>query len=261
MRDHNFRIIQDDIQGHLKPRVIPIPVADACPKEGIWTGNNCLGIRTTYNYAVQDRPQSIIKLPEWGFPEPWSVTLGVHYPASDVATPENFALVGYIETGVGGGMQEFQVDWKNGVTFSRVMNTLNLYVLAETIYPSLGPFNLPPRLQLSAMVARGTCVSNATRTLRGTLDTNGEYDIPSFATKVTIIGRTMTDAVLFGVGKYIEFWSKKGSVIGGSLIGRCDMEIIRNTAGYPIPEGARRIRFTGYAGVGFEAALQFALQL
>lgn len=128
---------------------------------GPWTNSNNFGAEVAFTPDEQAR-QRIIKLPEWGDPVVWTVSLGIEYteedwPLDGGGRSRGFEIVGEVSYGVGGATQTVEVDWVQGTTFSVPMNAIS--VDAAYIFPfgvGEGPEPQQPRdLRLSVLLARG----------------------------------------------------------------------------------------------------------
>lgn len=144
---------------------IPEPSANVYvqpARHGIWSDSNNFGAEISFD-PDQDNRQRVIKLPEWGEPVVWTVSLGIDYneldwPAGSPGGQRGFEIVGEVTYGVGGATQTVEVDWIQGTTFSVPMNAISVdafyafpFVLSE------GPRTQQPLdLRLSVLLARGT---------------------------------------------------------------------------------------------------------
>lgn len=100
-------------------------VAIVEPSVGVWTGNNNFGYQTGFAPDVNNR-QTILKMPEWGFPRLWTISLELE---NTVTEYDGFNITAVIEFGVGGSLQTVRCDWINGTTLTVVANAIN--VIAE----------------------------------------------------------------------------------------------------------------------------------
>ncbi len=108
------------------PATPPTPFANAHPRKGPWSGNNQLGYKLPFAPDANNR-QTVLKLDEWGYPEVWTISLGIEgFPA---ARFNGFGVRANISFGDGGSTQTIDVDWRNGTQVSLVMNAVN--VIAE----------------------------------------------------------------------------------------------------------------------------------
>ena len=136
------------------------------PGHGPWSGSNNFGAEVVFAPDQENR-QRIIKLPEWGEPVVWTVSLGIEYteeawPAGGPFGQRGFEIIGEVSYGVGGATQAIEVDWMQGTTFSVPMNAIS--VDAFYAFPfdlSEGPkAALPLDLRLSVLLGRGGASTN-----------------------------------------------------------------------------------------------------
>jgi hypothetical protein len=119
----------------LSPRIQVEPA-----KTGFWAGNNSFGNKTLFNPSLMSR-QIVGKLPEWAWPQIWTVQLGVqNYPDPGF----NGNLFAEIEFGSGGTTDTVEIDWAQGTSISLPMNAANVYVHWDT-----GPNLTPPNVDLN----------------------------------------------------------------------------------------------------------------
>ena len=131
------------------------------PPHGPWSSSNNFGAEVRFAPDEQSR-QRILKLPEWGDPVVWTVSLGIDYsedawPAGGPLGQRAFEIIAEVSYGVGGATQTIEVDWIQGATFSVPMNAIS--VDAFYAFPfdlSEGPrAALPLDLRLSVLLGRG----------------------------------------------------------------------------------------------------------
>jgi len=123
---------------------------------GLWSGNNNFGCETSFRPDVRNR-QQILKLPEWGEPAVWTVSLGIDYsegawPASVV---RGFEIVGEITYGTGGAAETIVLDWIQGSTFSLPMNAISVNAFYTVLTSEAPPPVQPNDLTLRVLLARG----------------------------------------------------------------------------------------------------------
>jgi hypothetical protein len=177
-------------------------------KKGPWSGNNNLGIERAFSPDANNR-QTILKLPEWGFPEIWTLCLGMNdysLEPSQVA----FSVTAELEFGCGGVIQTVSVDWLQGMSVSLPMNALNVIASYRTGSGEAGT-NIPSDLRLRASLVRGR-MARAVPTLTylfGPSPQETEVEIPKFAQYATIIPRFslpgQTPFQFYSSGGYAEF--------------------------------------------------------
>lgn len=142
----------------------PIAVIPVEAKNGPWTGNQNLGSSRVWTIASLNR-QTIFKMPEWGMPRVWTVSLGLR-TQGEVAAGNQCEFTAELVFGSGGTTQQVDLDWVTGSSISVPANTLE--VVARQMSPlSLAvPGNPPPTIELSVMVAHGAIgTPTATRTV------------------------------------------------------------------------------------------------
>jgi hypothetical protein len=125
---------------------------------GFWSGNNNFGFETLFRPEAGNR-QQIVKLPEWGEPAVWTVSLGIDYTetgwAGGVGNVRGFEVVGEINYGIGGATQTVLLDWIQGTTFSVPMNAISVNAFYSVLTSESGPTVQPSDLKLRVLLARG----------------------------------------------------------------------------------------------------------
>jgi hypothetical protein len=251
-------------------------------RTGPWTGNNNLGIERAFAPDA-DNHQTILKMPEWGFPEVWTLSLGLTYDEhlSALTIGAAFGIVAELQFGSGGCIQFAEVDWLQGTTLSLPMNALNV-VASYDIFLDRDPdepdpgFELPNGIRLRATLVRGAHGrTHATRTYRGLT-----APIPPFAKSLKVFPAYESLAASRAADFYssnvrVEFTSlASDGVAAGTTVALMDLcqcteylDVIERTCGrpveIPIPERARGVRLvTPSLGVTpLATILQFQLSL
>jgi hypothetical protein len=150
------RVAEMGLEGRAAGAPAPAHVVTEEPKGGVWTGNNNLGYEVAFAPNADNR-QTILKMPEWGFPETWTISLGITESVPvDPATFNGRNITAIIEFGVGGITQTIEVDWKLGTQITLVTNSLN--VIAEFANIDIGAGE--GDFKLSVQVCRGNRPSN-----------------------------------------------------------------------------------------------------
>lgn len=174
-------------------------------KNGPWTGNNNLGIERAFSPDANNR-QTVLKLPEWGFPEMWTLCLGMN-DYSTAGGLEGFSVTAEIEFGCGGVIQVVEIDWLQGMCISLPMNALNLVASYRT-GSGEGATIIPDDLRLRASVVRGR--SHRAHPTRTVYFEEGEstIEIPKFSQSVMILpsvgAPVNTPFAFYGAGFYVD---------------------------------------------------------
>ena len=95
------------------------------PITGPWTSNTNLG-RFMPVVVAGTKRQTILSLPEWGFPRQWTVSLGIVNEAHTAASGFSYRVEAEISFGVGGSTQTVRCDWVNGTALSLTMNAIEV---------------------------------------------------------------------------------------------------------------------------------------
>lgn len=229
-------------------------------KQGPWTGNNQLGIERPFS-ADANNEQTILKMDEWGFPEIWTVMLGLVVDPELVGT-DGFSVVARCHAGVGGAQQEFEVDWQNGIAFSTVMNALNVIAFYEDPVGSLAA-----GLRLRVTLGRGRLSTKAaTRTVAISALAGASGDpivIPPFAARVHFLPNEtffpVTPPTLFyDPSNLIRFQRSLTATDGVVVAGDTFLQF---PEGIPIPNGTRTIQFHNGTGSDLSGQAIFSLSL
>ncbi len=156
-------------------------------RKGPWSANNQLGIEQPFEES-SNNAQTILKLDEWGFPEIWTVCLGMA-PLSEF-TGSGFDVTAVILFGAGGITQEVEIDWLCGSAISLPMNAVNV-IAKYNLFSGEAQGEVPADLRLRVSLARGA-LPNArpTRTIV-IQDAVTHIEIPPFAKEVTITPREL----------------------------------------------------------------------
>lgn len=188
----------------------------AYPRTGVWSGHNQLGFEIPYDPNATTA-QTVLKLDEWGFPEVWTVSLGIRYQ-HELLDGEFFDCTAEIDFGSGGIMQTFDVDWVDGTVFSLPMNALNVRARWNDAAAALG-LGAPGGIQISTILSRGAPArSRATLSKFFALVHAGEspststglpHDkIPRFAKSAQVVPSTAADVgILYGANFELSFFA------------------------------------------------------
>lgn len=118
------------------PSYVKVAVAEH-ERRGAWSGSNQLGQRqflvagsALTEDAVSAR-QNILKLSEWGFPEVWTVSLGISFREDDPSA-EAANYQAEIVFGSGGATETVVIDWIRGTSISLPMNAVEVNCLYDS---------------------------------------------------------------------------------------------------------------------------------
>lgn len=204
-------------------------------KRGPWTDNAQFGIEQEFAPDANNR-QTILKLPEWGFPQVWSVMLGITIPTTPTL---QYNVMASVEIGVGGTTETVEIDWTNGTAFSLVTNALNI----SAFY--FRSSNIPSGLRLKAMVGRrsipGTAPKRSFSAVIPPLGGTSSFFIEKYTKSFTLLPRS------FSVSPYtadflVQFSTSFTSPIFAEWTG-AQILALGTGATFDIPGGARVIHF------------------
>jgi hypothetical protein len=229
-------------------------------KQGPWSGNNQLGITRAFSANVENE-QTILRLDEWGFPEVWTLTLGINdYSLARNPDPIGFAVTARIDFGAGGAMQTVEIDWLNGTSIPLNMNALN--VVAEyTTGSGEGSTSIPDDLRLTATLGKGHM--SLSEPIRTVVPTEGatSVEIPKFAKSVfgcnTLGLPGSTPFSYYSSGKYVQFTQgpSAGAIISttyltSQFVSSIDFanQLVGGPQWIPVPPFARFLSFLDAAG-------------
>src|SRR4029077_2841797 len=211
------------------------PVQLVPMKRGPWSANNQFGIEQPFSAAANNN-QTILKLPEWEFPQVWSVMLGA--TLSELSTA-SYDIIASIEAGVGGITDTFEVDWQQGIAFSVVANALNITArFGRTT-------SIPSDVRLRAMVGRRPLVASCpTRTFRTTAIDGGNSQritIPKYAKSLTVLPGPAPNNNVYDP---LMLYSITNSISSGFRLNMTGQQILQlgDGARIPIPGGGNFIR-------------------
>jgi hypothetical protein len=256
------RIFEDQFEQRSRELVRTPPSTGAVTiipsKTGPWTGNPNLGIEQPFAASVNNR-QTILKLPEWGFPQVWTVLLGLSFDSNFLNGGSNgFSITAHIEAGAGGAIQLVDVDWVQGTALSLPMNALN--VIAE--YDDTT--DLPPDLRLTVTIAPGkSTYAKPTRTFYMVIApaSQDQIEIPKFAKRVFLCDSVNAGSSVYSANADIRMFSVQG---GGRGIRITGPNLLALGGWLEIPNGARFLTiFNGAVGPApdMQAAVIFELYL
>ena len=239
--ERRAREIQRTPSGMQAVHVVPM-------KSGPWSANNQLGTQVDFNpsAATRNTEQTLLKLDEWGFPEVWSLMLGMTYSDDTwgASAGAAFNIIAKIRAGVGGVTQELEVDWIQGTTLSLPMNALN--VIGEFTASTDTPTDLRVQLSLAKGKVNGRPPQRSFQLAGlapgGGTATSNTIRIPNFTKSVMVVDRAVVTAAnsVFSANFTLRFHpqaaatSTVGAVTGDQLI-----QFASN--GFPIPTFARYV--------------------
>lgn len=233
------------------------PIFDTYPKTGPWSRNNQLGIQQAFAPDTNNL-QTILKLDEWGFPEEWTVTLGIDFDQQKWADTGSgfFGITALINFGVGGATQQVEVDWKQGASITLTMNALNVIARYELVPSESGAtFEAPPDLKLRVTLSKGAG-RNACPTRTYLVGTAGAspaiVPIPPFAKSVYLLpGNSIDPFLLYSSTEGAVFKSSTSSISSSPIatLNRSQFvsylniveEVVGAPMAVPIPEAARAL--------------------
>lgn len=242
------------------PPVFPLPLRN----HPLWSGNNSLGfelpIIDVSETAVFER--TVLKLDEWGMPDVWTVVLSTNFQSQfGINDDQAFLLIGEIEFGAGGAVDQVTVDWLNGTVLRLPMNALSVKVRGVAGDPAGGagseiPEGLAVRVLLSKANHSGLTpqlTSAGQVASGGGLDpSSGATTIPKYAKSFRPMARTdAAAAALFAATNFWQFYGTRG--VGGTLLGSIrasdSLNYLASLGGIPIPNSARFVILNDNAAV------------
>lgn len=246
--DDQFEMRSRELQS--KPSNL-IPVTIAQNRSGAWSGNNQLGIELPFQ-ANAVNEQTILKMDEWGFPQVWSVQLGLSY-TDQVASL--FQVTAKVRAGSGGITDEFEVDWNNGACFRTVMNAINI-VAAYT-----QTTNLPTDLRLRVIIGHRSLSGAKPRRSFNNLQVNAGNQlfvtIPRYATSYHVIGIAQNPyaaGILYDVLQNTVGPGTLMTLDGTSVLSVWNNDVV-------LPAASNTLRITNTTGVNLTFGLVFELGL
>lgn len=253
----------------LQARAMPPGVASVFPLpmrvHPMWSGNNELGHEAAFAPDSNNR-QMVLKLGEWGEPQVWTVMLGMTYNPELLSAASFFDVVAEVQAGVGGTVQEFEVDWCEGTQFSCPFNGLNV-TARYSIVSGSPTLDVPSDLKLRATVGRkpfASCMA-PTRSILTPLIAAGTFTtepivIPKFARRMTPISSFGLSAPYAATTSYL--WQNNPAIPStiGSFTG-AEFAASFGGNGIPIPSEARGIIVSNSAGIDTRVKLVFHLAL
>ena len=227
----------------------------AYPRQGVWSGQNQLGVELPFELDA-NRMQTIFKMDEWGFPEVWTVSLGIALPKPLIAN-QIFDVIAEVNFGAGGIVQTFDCDWVEGTIFSLPMNAIN--VRAKWSPRAIIAGVLPPEgIRISTLIARGA-IRHARATLTNFMgglavgsdlvDFGNNYQpIPAFAKSVVVTPTNFGDSLnLYAAGSYLQFLMNESTAVPLPIL-TVPGNLLGPTASFKVPIPATARYFTFHNG-------------
>lgn len=243
-------------------------------RSGPWSGNNQLGIEQGFAPDANNQ-QTILKLDEWGFPEVWTVTLGLEFqqPAL-IPQAVNFEVTAILQFGTGGAVQEVEVDWKNGTTITLPFNALNVIAKYNAPIFARGGGTIPPSLRLRVTLAKGALQnSEPTRSYSFQSDEDLIVSLPKFAKSLFLCPtdlNALSPFAFYTQDWIVRFVSNDASPIGASATYRISQcvswidftnQLVGGPMWLPVPPYARAVRILTSAGVQVNEEATFIFKL
>lgn len=248
-------------------------------KTGPWSGFNQLGQEKAFAPDANNL-QTALKLDEWGFPERWTLALGLDIPDSGLPAG-GFDVTALVEFGAGGVTQRLEMDWLAGASITIPMNALTVVAQYSFGRNEGGDPVLPEGLRLRTSLSRGACVSGrATRSFvfMGADIVPLIVPIPPFAKNVSIYPNApsvgVTPFQFYSANQQVRFFtdevpSQHLAVYAVSqLVSSIDFanQLVGHPAPLPIPTRARFVAVTSAAGAiitsnNLEIGFQFEIGL
>lgn len=239
---------------HRDPPTNSLPVVPYEKKDGPWSGAVELGFEVPFS-GDPNNDQMVLKVPEWGFPVNWTISLGLEH--GDVENA-GFDITALITFGAGGTTQKVEIDWLNGAAITLPMNAANVVARFNLADLETAP-DVPSDLLLRATAARGT--SSRSRPTRSYWFPNGTgttpLRIPPFAKQLMIFNQDTLSTPDFYQDNQIAFMT--GNDAGATAVARYHLTqfltyfdaatpIFGAPVAVPIPPFARYILFETIAG-------------
>lgn len=249
--------------------VTPIP-----QRTGPWSCNNQLGVEQPFAPDANNI-QTILKLDEWGFPELWTIALGIDYGLpDDLIDTDLFEVTAVLQFGIGGVVQEVEVDWKNGTTISLPMNALNVIVRYSAPRIGRSVSTIPDNLRLRVALSKGSLPS--AEPTRSFIIANNEpliVPVPKFAKSLFLVPPDLSNDTF---GFYTQDWrvvfrpsvtAAAGRSSARYQISQCvswidfTNELIGGPMWLPVPPFARFVEITDAAGAVITDEASFIFRL
>jgi hypothetical protein len=248
----------------------------AHPRNGVWSGKNQLGVELPFSLDA-NRMQTIFKLDEWGFPEVWTISLGLALP-TELTAGQVFDIVGEVSFGAGGVTQQFEVDWVEGTMFSLPMNAVNVRARWSD-FATINGIQPPEGIRVSTVISKGS-LRHARATLTNYMGGGGAngipagtffvntftapptfLPIPAFAKSVVVLPRAPADAAnLYIAASSLQFLTDNNTAAPAVILG-VPGNFLGPTASFKVPIPATSRYFTFFNGGAAPASATFVWNL
>jgi hypothetical protein len=230
----------------------------------LWDGNNELGKEVGFAADANNR-QMVLKLEPWGEPRVWTTLLGITYTPINLPGAGFYNIIAQVVAGVGGAVQEFEVDWLEGTSFSCTMNALTITAAYEQIGGT--SLEVPPDLRLRATVGRQplSTASPPTRSFITPSIPAGSFT--SLAIPIPKFARRLTPVSSFGLSdpyaSTIAYLWQSNPSAPSTIGGFSGSEFLNGFGanGIPIPIAARGLVVSNTGAIANRVGLAFHLAL
>lgn len=190
----DFSLRASRLQSRQAP-VIPAAYSMPLRNHPMWSGNNELGREVAFAPDANNR-QTIIKMEEWGPPNIWTIALGLNFDTRN--TPDSaFEVAAQIQFGVGGVVQQLEMDWLQGAAITLPGNSF----VVNALYPinsdpsSAVPADLVLRASISQSQSNQSQPTRSYLTVHPVTTPITVIPIPPFARDVFVGLRSAAGAV------------------------------------------------------------------
>lgn len=239
------------------PPMYPLPLRN----HPMWSGNNELGMEVAFAPDANNR-QTILKMDEWGFPEIWTVMLGIKYTDSLFPGP-GFEVVAVVNAGSGGATQTIEIDWVQGAVFSLPMNALNLVAQYQNAD------GVPSDLRLLVTLGRKPHGNHKpTRSIRqfdiAAAATSPNVRVPAFARNVQVLPlNSVTAASIYdaAANSRLVIDEDPNGVGTPAAVLRGDQLLAFGADGVPIPRKGKYVHWINGSAVEHDIVYVFTIDL
>lgn len=227
-----------------------------------WKNSPCWGqnvvLQTVFTGGNPDLsvPREILKLPDSGRP-PQQMTIDTAL-FNEIGATNEYNLVGILRYGAGGGIQEVEFDWLNGVQLSVVTNSIMVLLRIEGLHG--GVPSVPVDVSVSALVGFGTR-GNGTipqRTIYPTV-------VPTDLVSIPIPDRARRVIIYDAAHIYantVSFAAQSGSGISLVTFDWSQLQAACAAGqGFVLPAGSQNLLLNNQSGLTITPAVIFQLDL